>query len=223
MFSSPAIKGVIMGVGNVGESLVKYTDSDTFISRNGGYDWEEVHKGAHMWKFGDSGSIIIIVNDEEPVNYVKFTTDEGLNWRTYEFGKEKMRVESITTVMMETSRKFVLFGVNAMTKKWSAVYLDFSILTPRKCTCSFIFFKSQSGLCLIVSQAKLTTITQATMISSSGVPAKPDLRAACSDDRYALYSDLPQPLSMAHPPHPSHLDPVPPPCPHRQLRHRPTG
>ncbi|KAG1766232.1 hypothetical protein EV702DRAFT_1257163 [Suillus placidus] len=59
-YSSPSVVGVVMAVGNVGESLATYTKSDTFPSQDGGFTWEEVHKDAHLWEFGDSGSVIVI-------------------------------------------------------------------------------------------------------------------------------------------------------------------
>ena len=37
------------------------SDSDTFLTRDAGLTWEEVHKDAHLWEFGDYGSIIVIV------------------------------------------------------------------------------------------------------------------------------------------------------------------
>ena len=70
-----------MAVGNIGETLAPYTESDTFLSRDAGFTWEEVHKDAHLWEFGDSGSILVIANDEEPTDHVLFSTDEGKNWR----------------------------------------------------------------------------------------------------------------------------------------------
>ncbi len=77
-----------MAVGNVGEKLAPYDESDTFLSRDAGFTWEEVHKDAHLWEFGDSGSILVMVNDEQPTDYILFSTDEGLNWREYKFSKE---------------------------------------------------------------------------------------------------------------------------------------
>ncbi|KAH8982691.1 Oligoxyloglucan reducing end-specific cellobiohydrolase [Lactarius akahatsu] len=96
-FSSPSVVGLIMAVGNVGEKLAPYAESDTFLSRDAGFTWEEVHKDAHLWGFGDSGSILVMANDEEPTDHVLFTTDEGLNWREYKFSDEKIRVRSIVT------------------------------------------------------------------------------------------------------------------------------
>lgn len=132
-YSTPSVPGLLMAVGNVGESLVRYTDSDTFLSRDAGFTWEEVHKDAHMWEFGDSGSILVMANDEEPTDHVLFTTDEGLTWREYKFGDEKLRVQSIVTVPSDTSRRFILFGTYSRSSASVAVHIDFSSLTLKKC------------------------------------------------------------------------------------------
>ncbi|KAG1845862.1 hypothetical protein DFJ58DRAFT_730700 [Suillus subalutaceus] len=132
-YSSPSIAGVVMAVGNVGDSLATYSESDTFLSRDGGFTWEEVHKDAHIWEFGDSGSVIVIVNDKEPTDHVLFTTDEGLTWREFKFTTEKIRVRDIMTVPGDTSRKFMLLGRYPAMAGSVIVHLDFSSLTHRKC------------------------------------------------------------------------------------------
>ncbi|KAI0750610.1 Oligoxyloglucan reducing end-specific cellobiohydrolase [Irpex lacteus] len=133
-YSTPSVPGLLMAVGNVGEKLAPYTDSDTFLSRDGGFTWEEVHKDAHLWEFGDSGSVLVMVNDEEPTDHVMFSTDEGLNWREYRFSDEKVRVKSIVTVQEDTSRRFILLGFYPRSKDTAvAVHLDFSALTHRQC------------------------------------------------------------------------------------------
>lgn len=122
-----------MAVGNVGEELARYDESDTFLSRNAGYTWEEVHKDAHLWEFGDSGSILVMANDEGPTDHVLFSTDEGLNWKEYKIG-DRMRVQNIVTVPSDTSRKFILFGYYpSETSKTVAVQVDFTTVTKRKC------------------------------------------------------------------------------------------
>ena len=132
-YSSPSIVGVLMAVGNVGETLAPYTESDTFLSRDAGFTWQEVHKDAHLWEFGDSGSILVLANDEEPTDHILFSTDEGLTWREYKFTEEKMRVRSIVTVPSDTSRRFILFGSLMRTAGSIAVHIDFTQLTSRKC------------------------------------------------------------------------------------------
>ncbi|RDB27786.1 Vacuolar protein sorting/targeting protein 10 [Hypsizygus marmoreus] len=135
-YSSPSVVGLLMAVGNVGESLAPYKESDTFLSRDAGFTWEEVHKDAHLWEFGDSGSILVMANDEEPTDHVLFSTDEGLHWREYQFTKEKMRIRFIVTVPSDTSRRFILMGNYPKSSGSVAVHVDFSALTSKKCVLS---------------------------------------------------------------------------------------
>ncbi|KAG2146361.1 hypothetical protein DEU56DRAFT_971534 [Suillus clintonianus] len=132
-YSSPSVVGVVMAVGNVGDSLASYTESNTFLSRDGGFTWEEVHKDAHLWKFGDSGSVVVVVNDKEPTDHVLFTTDEGLKWQEFKFTTEKIRVRDIMTVPEDSSRKFMLLGQYPGTTGSVIVHLDFSSLTHKRC------------------------------------------------------------------------------------------
>jgi hypothetical protein len=122
-----------MAVGNVGETLAPYTESDTFLSRDAGFTWEEVHKDAHLWEFGDSGSILVMANDEEPTDHVLFSTNEGIDWREYKFTDEKIRVRSIVTVPSDTSRRFILMGNYPSSSASVVVHLDFSSLTLVRC------------------------------------------------------------------------------------------
>ncbi|CAO1629918.1 unnamed protein product [Parajaminaea phylloscopi] len=131
--SSPSAVGLMLAVGNVGEKLAPYQDSDTFLTRDGGFTWEEVHKDAHKWEFGDQGSIILLVNDEEPTDEVLYSLNEGLKWDSFRFG-ERLRVKNILTVPEDTRRKFVLLGdIPGAQSKSVAVHLDFSALSTRKC------------------------------------------------------------------------------------------
>ncbi|KAI0794611.1 Oligoxyloglucan reducing end-specific cellobiohydrolase [Fomes fomentarius] len=133
-YSTPSVPGLLMAVGNVGESLDDYDQSDTFLSRNAGFTWEEVHKDAHLWEFGDSGSILVMANDEGPTDHVMFSTDEGASWREYKFTDEPIRVKAIVTVPNDTSRKFILLGYYPRAKNAAvAVHIDFSALTKQEC------------------------------------------------------------------------------------------
>lgn len=128
----------MLAVGNVGESLAPYTDSDIFLTRDGGFTWEEIHKDAHMWEFGDSGSVIVLVNDEEATDHVVYSTDEGLTWNSYSFG-ETLRVRSIQTVPQDISRRFVLLAIRpGEASKTVLVHLDFSAITQTKCTSLYL-------------------------------------------------------------------------------------
>ncbi|KAF8962397.1 vacuolar protein sorting/targeting protein 10 [Flammula alnicola] len=132
-YSSPSVPGLLMAVGNVGETLAPYTESDTFLSRDAGFTWQEVHKDAHMWEFGDSGSVLVMANDEEPTDFILFSTNEGLDWKEYKFSNEKVRVQAIVTVPSDTSRRFLLLGNTMRAGGSVAFHIDFTALTARKC------------------------------------------------------------------------------------------
>jgi hypothetical protein len=124
-----------MAVGNVGEMLAPYAESDTFLSHDVGFTWEEVHKDAHLWEFINSGSILVMANDEEPTDHVLFTANEGSNWREYKFSYDKICVRSIVTIPSNTSRGFILFGSYACARSSVPVHVDFTALTSLHCAC----------------------------------------------------------------------------------------
>jgi len=79
IFSSPA-PGFVMGVGSVGKYLKRYEDCDTFLSTDAGLTWKMVHKNAHIYEFGDQGSVMLIVDDEEFTDHVRYSWDDGKTW-----------------------------------------------------------------------------------------------------------------------------------------------
>jgi hypothetical protein len=79
IFSSPA-PGFVMGVGSIGHTLLPYEESDTFLSTDGGVTWNMARFEAHKYEFGDSGSILVVVNDEEAVSEVRYSLDLGTSW-----------------------------------------------------------------------------------------------------------------------------------------------
>lgn len=133
-FSSPTAVGVMMGVGNVGETLGRYKDGDTYITVDGGVSWKEVMKGTYMWEYGDQGSIIVIVEENTPTKFVYYTTDDGETWTKYQFNDEEMLIGAISTVPSDTSKNFLLWGKEAGKRsRLTTVNLDFSQIFDREC------------------------------------------------------------------------------------------
>ena len=79
VFSSTA-PGYVMGVGSVGEYLEDYADSDLYISTDAGRSWSQVHHGAHKFEFGDQGNVMVVINDEEMTDEIRYSIDEGKTW-----------------------------------------------------------------------------------------------------------------------------------------------
>lgn len=79
IFSSPA-PGFVIGVGSVGDSLAPYDESNTYMSTDAGLTWTLVHEGPYLYEFGDSGSVIVVVDDEQVTDTILYSTDMGQSW-----------------------------------------------------------------------------------------------------------------------------------------------
>jgi hypothetical protein len=126
----------MMGVGNVGKHLIRYEEGDTFLTRDGGFTWEEVRKGAHLHEIGDQGAILVVVDDELATDKIWYSFDEGTSWHplTITSNGDRVRVKDIATVPGGTSRRFLLWGhVTGEFRRDIAVHLDFAGLLGRQC------------------------------------------------------------------------------------------
>ncbi|KAJ2910711.1 vacuolar protein sorting/targeting protein PEP1, partial [Coemansia aciculifera] len=80
IFGSPSSAGVILGVGSVGSKMLGWRECDTFLSRDAGVSWSMVHRDAHHVQIADSGSILVLANDEAPTDTVIYSLDSGRSW-----------------------------------------------------------------------------------------------------------------------------------------------
>lgn len=136
--SEALVVGIMLAIGNVGESLGPYNAADVFLTRDAGVTWEEVYKGPHLWSFSDSGSFMILVRDQEPTDRVHYSTDNGLHWGEYNFGI-RLKVYSLDPIssflQMEPDYKFLLSGHNPDAGESAAsvaIHLDIKIF-GRQC------------------------------------------------------------------------------------------
>ncbi|EGX49250.1 hypothetical protein AOL_s00078g283 [Orbilia oligospora ATCC 24927] len=132
-YSSASAVGLMLAVGNVGPELTPMKNGDTFLTRNGGISWVEIHKGSFMWEFGDQGSIIVIVKQNEPTKSVLYTLDEGVKWEEYTFSDTSVNVFDISSVPSDTSRKFIVWAKENGADKFTATTIDFRGLTDKQC------------------------------------------------------------------------------------------
>ncbi|OJD23332.1 vacuolar protein sorting/targeting protein 10 [Blastomyces percursus] len=137
-YSSPGAVGIMIGTGNVGEYLTPKSSADTFITRDGGINWEEAKKGMYQWEYGDSGSIIVLVPDSTPTKALLYSLDEGRTWKEFQFSEVDMQIRDISTVPSDTSRNFLLWGNEVGQGKkpgLATVNIDFSGLKERSKQC----------------------------------------------------------------------------------------
>ncbi|CAJ0872512.1 7336_t:CDS:10 [Entrophospora sp. SA101] len=137
IFSAPSAIGLLMGVGNIGPSLLPYTECNTYLSRDGGSTWTEVRRGESLYEFGDQGTIMVIVDDEAPTTKILYSWNYGKTWSEYKFSNVPVRVSLLTTNSKSSSMKFILTGHTTPTSARQAqpvvVTIDFSQLEDRKC------------------------------------------------------------------------------------------
>ena len=61
-------------------SLLPYEDCDTFVSTDAGVTWTMAFEDASKYEFGDQGSILVAVNDEEQTDFVSYSRNAGKTW-----------------------------------------------------------------------------------------------------------------------------------------------
>lgn len=69
-----------MGVGSIGSRLLPYDESDTFLSTDNGLNWKMVEDGAMKYEFGDKGSLLVMVDDEDATDEMRYSFDFGKTW-----------------------------------------------------------------------------------------------------------------------------------------------
>lgn len=130
-FASAAAVGLMFATGNVGGSLGKRSESDTFMTTDAGISWKVVKQGPHMWTYGDQGAVIVIAPEGKTTKSVFYTRDEGDTWIEYMFSDEEMTILDVTTVPSTNSRNFVIWCQS--NDGLQTINLDFQGLTDKAC------------------------------------------------------------------------------------------
>ncbi|KAK6589998.1 hypothetical protein RS030_192776 [Cryptosporidium xiaoi] len=124
--------GIILGTGNVGSHLsFEHDEINTYMSRDGGHTWMEVHKGAFIYELGDFGGLIVMANDLKQTNQVIFSWNEGLSWYDFELGNKPLQVDNILIEPNSSSMEFLLYGSRG--KSGVLYHLDFNTLGQVQC------------------------------------------------------------------------------------------
>lgn len=133
-YSSASAIGLMIGVGNVGETLESYDKASTFLTRDGGMTWKEIKKGVYMWEYGDRGTILVLVDAKEQTDTLSYSLDEGQTWKDYKFAESPVRIMDLATVPSDTARKFVIFAYLTQDRKSTLSFsIDFTGIFSRQC------------------------------------------------------------------------------------------
>jgi photosystem II stability/assembly factor-like uncharacterized protein len=147
-FGSSSSAGVLLAVGNVGNSLLEYDSGNLFLSINGGQGWKEVFKGPHLWAVGEHGGLLVVVKDKQFVSNLMYTWDYGTKWASLKFSEVPLSVDSIFP--FQGTSKVLLVGHAANSDEANLVLLDFGSIFSRKCTESdFATWKLSQDFCYL--------------------------------------------------------------------------
>lgn len=131
VFSSPA-PGLVMAIGNTGDYLDEYKKGNLYVSDDAGLSWRLGLKGPHKYEFGDSGSILLAV-EEGLNNEAKYSLDHGKTWQEVDL-PQKVKPVQLTTTPDSTSLKFLLEAVDDEKPTHGYIIaIDFAGLHERTC------------------------------------------------------------------------------------------
>ncbi|XP_035007205.1 sortilin-like isoform X2 [Hippoglossus stenolepis] len=132
--SQPNAVGLILAHGSVGDAESALSP-DVYVSDDGGYSWLLALEGPHHYAILDSGGLLVAVeHTNSPVNQIKFSTDEGQCWHTYNFTSDPFHFSGMDSEPGSRSMNVSLWGYRNDFSKWVVITIDFRKLFTRDCT-----------------------------------------------------------------------------------------
>ncbi|XP_029317901.1 LOW QUALITY PROTEIN: sortilin [Cottoperca gobio] len=136
--SEPTAIGLVIAHGTVGDSLSSSQHPDVFVSSDGGYNWRGTLRGPHHYSILDSGGLIVAVETqrEGEVKTIKFSTDEGRCWKSYNFTEQPFFFAGLASEPGTKAMNVSVWGFRPEDDgqpMWVVVTIDFQSLITREC------------------------------------------------------------------------------------------
>ncbi|KAK5876499.1 hypothetical protein CesoFtcFv8_025848 [Champsocephalus esox] len=136
--SEPTAIGLVIAHGTVGDSLSSSQHPDVFVSSDGGYNWRGTLRGPHHYSILDSGGLIVAVETqrEGQVKTIKFSTDEGQCWKSYNFTEQPFFFAGLASEPGTKAMNVSVWGFRPEEDgqpMWVVVTIDFQSLITREC------------------------------------------------------------------------------------------
>ncbi|XP_069612450.1 sortilin [Ranitomeya imitator] len=134
MSESNAI-GIVIAHGSVGDA-VSIASPSVYLSDDGGYSWAQVLEGPHHYAILDSGGLIVAIQQsDEPVNTIKFSTDEGQCWLSYNFSNDPLMFTGLASEPGARSLNVTVWGYQPglFHRIWMSYTIDFAALLKKSC------------------------------------------------------------------------------------------
>uniref|UniRef100_A0A8C5HUG5 Sortilin-like n=1 Tax=Gouania willdenowi TaxID=441366 RepID=A0A8C5HUG5_GOUWI len=134
--TEPNAVGLIIAHGSVGDS-VSVMNPDVYVSDDGGYSWIKALEGPHHYAILDSGGLLVAVEHKpnQPIDIVKFSTDEGQCWRQYNFTSVPIFFTGLASEPGALSMNVSIWGYrdSLLSQYWISITIDFKELLTRDC------------------------------------------------------------------------------------------
>ncbi|XP_075709751.1 sortilin [Rhinoderma darwinii] len=133
--SEPNAIGIVIAHGSVGDA-VSVASPSVYLSDDGGYSWTRVLDGPHHYAILDSGGLIVAIPQSDmPVNTIKFSTDEGQCWFSYNFSKDPLMFTGLASEPGARSLNVTVWGYqpSLFHRIWMSYTIDFVALLKQSC------------------------------------------------------------------------------------------
>ncbi|KAF7668792.1 hypothetical protein LDENG_00287140 [Lucifuga dentata] len=134
--SEPNAVGLILAHGSVGDAI-SMMKPNVYVSDDGGYTWIKALEGPHHYAILDSGGLLVAVehSPNQPINKIKFSTDEGQCWAVYNFTDDAIFFTGLASEPGARSMNVSIWGYRdvLLSQSWLSVTIDFKELLTRDC------------------------------------------------------------------------------------------
>ncbi|CAH0727121.1 unnamed protein product, partial [Brenthis ino] len=135
IMSSKSAPGIIMATGVLGKSLKGIPG--VYISRDAGLSWKRILKDYYFFNYGDHGGVLVAVKyfkTRGETKKILYSTNEGMDWKSYQFNDDDLRIYGLMTEPGENTTTFTMFGSANEQHQWIIITMDLLHTFERKCT-----------------------------------------------------------------------------------------
>ncbi|XP_063385358.1 sortilin-related receptor-like [Cydia fagiglandana] len=135
IMSSKSAPGIIMATGVMGKSLKGIPG--VYLSRDAGLTWKRILKDYYFFNYGDHGGVLVAVKYFKlrgETNKILYSTNEGIEWNSYQFNADDLRIYGLMTEPGENTTTFTMFGSANEQHQWIIITIDLQNAFARNCT-----------------------------------------------------------------------------------------
>ncbi|CAH2041323.1 unnamed protein product, partial [Iphiclides podalirius] len=135
IMSSKSAPGIIMATGVVGRSLKGIPG--VYLSRDAGLTWKRILKDYYFFNYGDHGGVLVAVKYFKLMSETReilYSTNEGIEWNSYQFNADDLRIYGLMTEPGENTTVFTMFGSANDQHQWIIITIDLQNAFARNCS-----------------------------------------------------------------------------------------